>query len=166
MALKIDKALEYYAATRLLSRNSLPQGLLFEISGTRVPGEGEVKILRSMKTRVKNPRFKHHTHLIVSEDSDALLLAMTAAPAHTFVLSSKLVFSVESFNRVLAQQLPPGINLDGARRDFVALAVMMGNDYLPASRFGVKYSWRAYVQLRAGEPGPWTATQQQQQQQQ
>lgn len=155
LSLKIDRALEYYAATRLLSRNALPRGLLFEISGTRVPGEGEVKILRSMKTRVKNPLFKHHSHLIVSEDSDAILLAMTAAPAHTFVLSSKLVFSVERFNQALAQQLPPGVDLEGARRDFVALAMMMGNDYLPASRFGVKYSWRAYLQLRAGRPGPW-----------
>ena len=154
LALKIDRALEYYAATRLISRNALPRGLLFEISGTRVPGEGEVKILRSMKTRVKNPLFKHHSHLIVSEDSDALLLAMTAVPANTFVLSSKLVFSVESFNRMLAQQLPRGTCLDSARRDFVALAVMMGNDYLPGSRFGVKYSWRAYTQLRSGDASP------------
>ena len=37
------------------------------ISGTRVPGEGEVKILRSMKTREANPLFKGHSHLIVSE---------------------------------------------------------------------------------------------------
>ena len=157
LSLKIDRALEYYAATRLLSRNSLPRGLLFEISGTRVPGEGEVKILRSMKARVSNPKFDGHSHLIVSEDSDALLLAMTAAPADTFVLSSKLVFSVRSFNSALANQLPPGVALDGARRDFVALAVMMGNDYLPGSRFGVKYSWRAYVQLRSGErSNKWT----------
>lgn len=155
LSFKIDRALEYYAATRLLSRNALPRGLLFEISGTRVPGEGEVKILRSMKTRVNNPRFKDHSHLIVSEDSDALLLAMTAAPASTFVLSSKLVFSVAVFNRQLARELPAGTALEGARRDFVALAVMMGNDYLPGSRFGVKYSWRAYVQLRSGVPGPW-----------
>ena len=77
LSLKIDRALEYYAATRLLSRNSLPRGLLFEISGTRVPGEGEVKILRSMKARVSNPKFDGHSHLIVSEDSDALLLANT-----------------------------------------------------------------------------------------
>ena len=156
LALKIDRALEYYAATRLLSRNSLPRGLLFEISGTRVPGEGEVKILRSMKMRVANPKFAGHSHIIVSEDSDALLLAMTAAPADTFVLSSKLVFSVRSFNEQLARELPLGLDLEGARRDFVALAVMMGNDYLPGSRFGVKYSWRAYVQLRSGEkPKEW-----------
>ena len=58
LSLKIDRALEYYSATRLLSRNTLPRGLLFEISGTRVPGEGEVKILRSMKARVENPKFE------------------------------------------------------------------------------------------------------------
>ena len=51
----------------MLHRNSLPRGVLFEISGTRVPGEGEVKILRSMKTRQANPLFKGHSHLIVSE---------------------------------------------------------------------------------------------------
>ena len=154
LALKIDRALEYYAATRLLSRNALPKGLLFEISGTRVPGEGEVKILRSMKTRVRNPKFEGHSHLIVSEDSDALLLAMTAAPADVFVLSSKLVFSVRAFNASLEKDLPPGMSeaqMRGARRDFVALAVMMGNDYLPGSRFGVKYSWRAYARLRGAQ---------------
>ena len=152
LALKIDRALEYYAATRLLSRNALPKGLLFEISGTRVPGEGEVKILRSMKARVSNPKFKNHSHLIVSEDSDALLLAMTAAPADVFVLSSKLVFSVQAFNESLKKDLPSSMTdtqLISARRDFVALAVMMGNDYLPGSRFGVKYSWRAYAKLRS-----------------
>jgi 5'-3' exoribonuclease 1 len=42
------------------------------------------------------------------------------------------------------------IAMAGARRDFVALAVMMGNDYLPGSRFGVKFSWEAYVALRYG----------------
>ena len=153
LSLKIDRALEYYAATRL-ERNFF-RGLLFEISGTRVPGEGEVKILRSMKARVSNPKFDGHSHLIVSEDSDALLLAMTAAPADTFVLSSKLVFSVQSFNSALAaNQLPPGVALDGARRDFVALAVMMGNDYLPGSRFGVKYSWRAWSCSCAAARGP------------
>ena len=56
---------------------------------------------------------------------------MTAAPADTFVLSSKLVFSVRSFNTALASQLPPGVALDGARRDFVALAVMMGKRLPP-----------------------------------
>ena len=161
LALKIDRALEYYAATRLLSRNALPKGLLFEISGTRVPGEGEVKILRSMKTRVRNPKFRGHSHLIVSEDSDALLLAMTAAPADVFVLSSKLVFSVRAFNASLEKDLPEGMSdaqMRGARRDFVALAVMMGNDYLPGSRFGVKYSWRAYTRLRGAAVAPdWKA---------
>ena len=161
LALKIDRALEYYAATRLLSRNALPKGLLFEISGTRVPGEGEVKILRSMKTRVQNPKFRGHSHLIVSEDSDALLLAMTAAPADVFVLSSKLVFSVRAFNESLKKDLPEGMSdaqMQGARRDFVALAVMMGNDYLPGSRFGVKYSWRAYARLRGANRAPdWRA---------
>ena len=161
LALKIDRALEYYAATRLLSRNALPKGLLFEISGTRVPGEGEVKILRSMKTRVRNPKFRGHSHLIVSEDSDALLLAITAAPADVFVLSSKLVFSVRAFNASLEKDLPEGMSdaqMRGARRDFVALAVMMGNDYLPGSRFGVKYSWRAYARLRGAADAPdWKA---------
>ena len=61
---------------------------------------------------------------------------MCAAPADTFVLSSKVVFSVRSFRRQLGADLPPGVGLDGAVRDFVALSIMMGNDYLPGSRFG------------------------------
>ena len=54
IVIKIDRALEL-RGDRLLSRNSLP-GLLFEISGTRVPGEGEVKILEH-EGEVSNPKF-------------------------------------------------------------------------------------------------------------
>ena len=52
-----------------------------------------------------------------------MLLAMCAAPADTFVLSNKTVFSVRSFRRQLARDLPTGVGLDGAVRDFVAGAV-------------------------------------------
>ena len=55
-----------------------------------------------------------------------------------YVLTSSVQFSPSLTSTVL----PAG---GAARRDFVALAVMMGNDYLPGSRFGVKYSWRAYA---------------------
>ena len=143
LALKIDRALEYYAATRLLSRNALPKGLLFEISGTRVPGEGEVKILRSMKTRVRNPKFEGHSHLIVSEDSDALLLAMTAAPADVFVLSSKLVFSVRAFNASLEKDLPPGMS-EAQMRGAPRLRRARGDD---GKRLPTRLTVRGQVQL-------------------
>ena len=55
LALKIDRALEYYAATRLISNQYLPRGLLVEISGTREPGEGEVKLVKCMRFRESNP---------------------------------------------------------------------------------------------------------------
>ena len=107
-----------------------------------------------MKARCQT-QIDGHSHLIVSEDSDALLLAMTAAPADTFVLSSKLVFSVRSFNR-RCRPAAAGRGAGWCKEDFVALAVMMGNDYLPGSRFGVKYSEGVRAAAQRREVNKWT----------
>jgi 5'-3' exoribonuclease 1 len=134
--------------------------LLYEISSMRVAGEGEIKLVKSIQQRLANPRFNGHSHCIVTEDSDALLLAMTLfgqgkgagcasnPEFQVFVLSGNAVFSARLFDALLLSSLPRGASLDSARRDFIGLSAMMGNDYIFGSKLGVKNSWRAYLELR------------------
>jgi len=158
LALKIDRALEYYVARRMLRRGQ--DALLYEISSMRVAGEGEIKLVKSIQQRLANSRFNGHSHCIVTEDSDALLLAMTLfgqgkgagcasnPEFQVFVLSGNAVFSARLFDALLLSSLPRGASLDSARRDFIGLSAMMGNDYIFGSKLGVKNSWRAYLELR------------------
>ena len=53
------------------------------------------------------------------------------------MLNSKKVFSTRAFEQCIQTQLPEGVDAGGAVRDFVGLAIMMGNDYLPGCRLGV-----------------------------
>ena len=162
LALKIDRALEYYVARRMLRKERDEEGdnLLYEISSMRVAGEGEIKLVKSIQQRLNNPRFEGHSHCIVTEDSDALLLAMTLfgqgnaqhaenEQFQVFVMSDNGVFSARVFDELLLKSLPKGASLDSARRDFIGLSAMMGNDYINGSKLGVKSSWKAYLEMRA-----------------
>jgi hypothetical protein len=163
LALKIDRALEYYVARRMLRRDhagSPADNVLYEISSMRVAGEGEIKLVKSIQQRLQNPRFQGHSHCIVTEDSDALLLAMTLfgqgqktryasnEEFQVYVLSGNVVFSARLFDQLLLQSLPKGASLDSARRDFIGLSAMMGNDYITGSKLGAKTSWKAYLEMR------------------
>jgi len=162
LALKIDRALEYYVARRMLRKDQRESGdnLLYEISSMRVAGEGEIKLVKSIQQRLRNPRFEGHSHCIVTEDSDAFLLAMTLfgqgnaqhaenEQFQVFVMSDNWVFSARVFDELLLKSLPKGTSLDSARRDFIGLSAMMGNDYINGSKLGVKTSWKAYLEMRA-----------------
>ena len=162
LALKIDRALEYYVARRMLKKQRDEEGdnLLYEISSMRVAGEGEIKLVKSIQQRLKNPRFEGHSHCIVTEDSDALLLAMTLfgqgnaqyaenEQFQVFVMSDNGVFSARVFDELLLKSLPKGASLDSARRDFIGLSAMMGNDYINGSKLGARSSWKTYLEMRA-----------------
>jgi len=163
LALKIDRALEYYVARRMLrkDRNGEPMdNVLYEISSMRVAGEGEIKLVKSIQQRLQNPRFQGHSHCIVTEDSDALCLAITLfgqgkqaryasnESFQVYVLSGNVLFSARWFDKLLLSSLPKGASLDSARRDFIGLSAMMGNDYIQASKLGAKSSWNAYLEMR------------------
>ena len=163
LALKIDRALEYYVARRMLrkDRNGEPMdSVLYEISSMRVAGEGEIKLVKSIQQRLQNPRFQGHSHCIVTEDSDALCLAITLfgqgkqaryasnEAFQVYVLSGNVLFSARWFDKLLLSSLPKGASLDSARRDFIGLSAMMGNDYIQASKLGAKSSWNAYLEMR------------------
>ena len=73
-----------------------------------MPG-GEIKLVRAMQLRQENPNFQNHTHCVVSEDSDAILLALTMNPTVDVFVSGaqRLVFSGRMFNEELAMSLDP-----------------------------------------------------------
>lgn len=167
LALKIDRALEYYVARRMLrrDRNGAPvDKVLYEISSMRVAGEGEIKLVKSIQQRMANPRFQGHSHCIVTEDSDALLLAMilfgqgkgrgrkryaSNERFEVYVMGgNEWVFIARKFDHLLLNALPRGASLDSARRDFVGLSAMMGNDYIPSSKLGAKTAWKTYLEMR------------------
>ena len=61
LALKIDRALEYYVARRMLrkDRNGEPMdSVLYEISSMRVAGEGEIKLVKSFSRDCKTRGFR------------------------------------------------------------------------------------------------------------
>ena len=108
LALKVDRAIEYYIASKV-HREDFGPDILYELSGTTVPGEGEIKLVRAMQLRQENPNFQNHTHCVVSEDSDAILLALTVNPTMDVFVSGaqRLVFSARMFNEELAMSLNP-----------------------------------------------------------
>ena len=167
LALKIDRALEYYVARRMLRRDRSGQPedkILYEISSMRVAGEGEIKLVKSIQQRLQNPRFQGHSHCIVTEDSDALLLAMilfgqgkgrgrkryaSNERFEVYVMGgNEWVFCARKFDYMLLNKLPKGASLDSARRDFVGLSAMMGNDYIPSCKLGAKSCWKMYLEMR------------------
>ena len=64
----------------------------------------------SHAVETENPNFQNHTHCVVSEDSDAILLALTVNPTMDVFVSGaqRLVFSARMFNEELAMSLNPG----------------------------------------------------------
>ena len=115
LALKVDRAIEYYIASKV-HREEFGADILYELSGTTVPGEGEIKLVRAMQLRQENPNFQNHTHCVVSEDSDAILLALTVNPTMDVFVSGaqRLCLSARMFNEELAMSLNP--NLKSAQR--------------------------------------------------
>ena len=69
---EVDRAIEYYIASKV-HREEFGADILYELSGTTVPGEGEqTRSSHAVETGKSN--FQNHTHRGVSEDSDAILL--------------------------------------------------------------------------------------------
>ena len=68
LALKVDRAIEYYIASKV-HREDFGPDILYELSGTTVPGEGEIKLVRAMQLRQENPNFRNHTCLLYTSPS-------------------------------------------------------------------------------------------------
>lgn len=153
-------AVEQFARTWLEKYNA-PPGLQIHISGADVAGEGEVKVIDYCHVA----GFESDDSVcIVGGDADIFLLGLATTNVknmfvflHRTTLGAKggkvqnLVLSVWEFTRSL-EALFPGESFS-VRIDFILLAILRGNDYLPKLR-GTDMSnlWRRYCVLKRGDP--------------
>jgi XRN 5'-3' exonuclease N-terminus len=152
-------ALEYYAYVRL-QNNPRFQHLQIRISGPNVPGEGELKIFDWLNSFIV-PRAPSlpagDSVVVVGSDADIVLQALaTVAVQNLFVyihcaspttVRRNTVISVWKIARHL-HKLFPRDSLT-VRLDFIAIAIMNGNDYVPKLRGStMSRLWRRYLKLR------------------
>lgn len=108
-------------------------------------GEGEIKISQ----RLRKIKCAEQTYAIISDDSDAIIQALTSQTIKIDVINIQIgqIFSVEKFLSLLLLQLP---HLCPSRIsvEFCAMVLMLGNDYLPKLRFQSFYTlWYRYVKM-------------------
>lgn len=155
----VRDAVEQFSRT-LLVKDNTPSGLQIHISGADVAGEGEMKIIDYCHVA----GFESDDSIcIVGGDADIFLLGLATTTVknmfvflHRTTLGVKrgkvqnLVLSVWEFTRSL-ELLFPGESFS-VRIDFILLAILRGNDYLPKLR-GADMSnlWRRYCLLKKGE---------------
>ena len=161
--LRLRRALEYYAASRLCGVAVSWSGKRpnVHVSAADVAGEGEVKLLAHLHAVPAG------SALLVGPDADLLLLALAAGVRDCDVLttssdgSSKL-FRVGEFCRHLARVAPPVAAAlpcsAGAREghaaqlDFLVVSFLAGNDYLPKVRgANLPKLWARCAKLLSGE---------------
>ncbi|KAG2491419.1 hypothetical protein HYH03_010208 [Edaphochlamys debaryana] len=149
--LDLSHSLAYYCCTKMAGRRF--RHLLFELSDGTVMGEGEVKVLG----RLARPWFQDEpgdTHVILGDDADLILMALTSYKENLYVANSGLndgrldarlpVFSVNLLHQqwaagalrgLLAAGQPLQSALLNAKLDLTLIAILAkGNDYLPAVR--------------------------------
>lgn len=158
---EIERDLEFYICQRLRKW----QHLEFELSGARVQGEGEHKIMK----RINEAAGGKGSHVIVGNDADIILMSLMSPVKQLYILSQQTTgkgsrFSCISFDAlnmlrstdVASFSLAPNraSKLAGLGIDLVLVSMLAkGNDYLPAIRGlgGVANSlslWKTYLKLR------------------
>ena len=115
--------------------------LKFYVSGSNVPGEGEMKILAELYHHAAAEDGTSEQHVIVGGDADLLVMAIQADVPHLSVLQPDQVtrgwqlFSTDAWAHAVAAHISSSSRgrdvLSEVRQDFAALALFEGNDYLP-----------------------------------
>lgn len=157
----MESALVYWAWQRLMLRHSKLRDVNVYISSSSVAGEGEIKLMdwvwehgpfspnASVFSKTK-PKDRQESICFLGDDSDLLLEGMVVPPSfahNVFVVrqqrQSHCCISLWETTRTLAQSLPSSSltnpiektrQILQARKDFVLLMMMNGNDYLPRLR--------------------------------
>jgi len=130
-----------------------------ELISSNIADEGELKILQKILLNSNNPL---HSHLIVGNDADHVVMAMACAPVHNiFILikdkTSRNIVSIDKFmvlqhskycsNQILMNNIHCLKN-HPFRYDFVLLSIMMGNDYFPKLYYTTFDNlWNTYKQV-------------------
>mmetsp|Transcript_10767 Transcript_10767/g.35281 ORF Transcript_10767/g.35281 Transcript_10767/m.35281 type:complete len:299 (-) Transcript_10767:12-908(-) len=110
--LRLRRALDWYAASRLAGEGGLFRGAkppLFYLSAADVAGEGEIKLLQHLHCQLRLVGGARPTFLLVGPDADLLLLGL-AAGSRCDVLTtdadgSRCLFSVEELCSCLERQV-------------------------------------------------------------
>lgn len=156
---EVLEALAYFICQRLSSRKY--EHVKFYVSGANVAGEGELKIMKYIKSMPERMQ-QRDVFALVGSDADLVLLAIASRVPHISILnaisttSSSLIAQIPKRDTGAAQNQPsrgargevfveieidklihefsvlvPRENSRDTGTDFVALSIMSGNDYLP-----------------------------------
>ncbi|KAI8927032.1 XRN 5'-3' exonuclease N-terminus-domain-containing protein [Entophlyctis helioformis] len=152
----MDSMEEYLASFAcrhlVLSCNRTP-GLAIAISGAACPGEGELKIIHTIRSMQADPHIKNNeSFAIIGSDADLVLQAI-ASGISCSILDDRGVQSVslpdlfKFLHSVCPKRDPQLVGLD-----FAVLTVLAGNDYFPKVR-GVSLGslWTRYRNYAASK---------------
>lgn len=134
---------------------------------TSLPDEGEIKIFKDIHQNVVNGKIlMDDTHLIIGNDADLIVLAMSCKPLYNINMLIRHLDTLElvSIKKLLDDfannmnnmnninnmnnsdvYLNPNLYNNDIRLDFTTVSIMFGNDYLPKLKY-VKFEhlWDGY----------------------
>ena len=120
------------------------------------PDEGEIKIFKYIRENMSN---LNESHLVVGNDADLVVLAMSSKPIYNINMLIRYMDSLElvsikkliddytslmnlNFNQISNKN---SIYNSDIRSDFVIVSIMYGNDYIPKLRYvKLEMLWDAY----------------------
>lgn len=108
------------------------------ISPSTAPGEGEIKIAHSLRSRDGIVDKDPLSCTIISNDSDMIMLALPMVGHDLEIINESSIISVSSLRQELTNSLvsdPPSLEhpsiVQDTMKDFVGLVIPLGSDYLP-----------------------------------
>jgi len=161
--LRLRRVLEWYAVQRLGGGDEQAaswtttgrQSPLVFVSGADVAGEGEIKIIEHLHdARGWSADGDGQRFLLVGPDADLLLLGLAAGVPHCDVLTmdgngNDKLFRVNALCKCLVSNFGGSVARGGSgaglhELDFLAIAFLQGNDYLPKLPGAnlPRYSWK------------------------
>ncbi|CAN8069483.1 unnamed protein product [Agarophyton chilense] len=155
----VRDSVEYWAYSRLQNDRKY-RNVEIRISGSDVPGEGELKLVDYCRTG-KFP--STDSVVVVGGDADIVLQGLTTIPIRNFFVylrnfagtkgkRQSYVVSVWELARTFERIFPN--ESSSVRLDFVLLALLNGNDYIPKVRgISLSRTWRRYVSLKLVSKG-------------
>ncbi|KAI9344264.1 hypothetical protein BDR26DRAFT_1005975 [Obelidium mucronatum] len=154
---RLDASLSHYAAS-VVGRNPWLQHCI--VSGSRVPGEGEVKIVEhivNQRHSVDPAKSERNVNMLVTGDSDGIIQIMLASPSSTptclYNPDQHISFSlppIQSSLQSLFPMFPKSSEfIIRIQQDLALLFILAsGNDTCPGMpRVGIEYLWSAYIHV-------------------
>ncbi|KAI8822824.1 hypothetical protein BJ741DRAFT_635004 [Chytriomyces cf. hyalinus JEL632] len=137
--LTLDAALTHHACCAVTRTSSIRECVY---SGSRVPGEGETKIVKQLHSVASDPRHQDDIFITVTGDSDAIIhLLLTGPETRAGILNQdqKVAFSTPKMRRHLEPLFPnlgsktAAAGLHRVQQDLALLFILSsGNDLLPS----------------------------------